>query len=409
MLSFFKDDWIPFVCSTDVSIEIASTKVPIRTRGDGHWKKFTYQDATFTLTLSGLLKFDGENWTGWDMIDVQMNFSHVLVRCSFDDENGNVRTMQGYVMIETSTIGYSPGNLVKEDFQLQGNGKLDIFDGYVPCGSAIVSITVTGQEDEDGIVHVSYSYLGDVYQIKYRLDNTGDYAYAAADLTLDIPSLSLGDHSIEIIPVCINGYEGTGLMQAFMVTQALVCNTTVTDITIDLTAKTAIPVYTGSATQMRYSIDAGIDVIVPITTIIPLTGLSVGPHFISITPLCSIDGQILPGNGFSKAFTIAIQPAQSIIEYQFETVTGGSFMIFIGGTLTVLKTSTAFGSITVPTGGSIKVSATGTSKHRSLEILDTTLSTSLFNALKDPSDPTTLQFIWTPNGDSYKINAFVTN
>jgi hypothetical protein len=359
------------------------------------------------LTLSGLLKFDDENWTGWDMIDNQMNFSHVLVRCSFDDGLGNVRTMQGYVMIETTTLGYSPGNLVKDDFALQGNGKLDIFDGLIPCPTVIVSIVVDGQEAEDGIVHIAYSYTGDAYQIKYRLDDTGDYIYAAADLILDIPDLPLGDHSIEIIPVCLNNFEGTGFKQAFEVTHALVCNTTISDITINATNKTAVPVYTGTATQMRYKIDGGAAAIVPITQIISLSGLSVGLHLITIIPLCSVDGQLIAGTGLSKSFTIASQPAQSVISYALNVVSPGSMSIYVNGILRVNLTASGSGSVIAPTGSSVKTVVNGSiaGSNPELTIIDTTIGTTITS--QTSVAPTVAQYILTPNGDSYSINAAI--
>lgn len=409
IIALFKDDWIPFVCGSNVSIEITCTKVAVRTRGDGHWKKYTYQDAEFSITLSGVLVFDDENWTGWDMLDQQLNFTHVLARISFDDPNGDIRTVQGYVMIEQSTLSWAAGDVVKDDFQIQGNGKLDMFDGLVPCGTVITGITVDGQEASDGIVHTTYTYTGDAYQIKYRIDNTGDYVYVVADLTIDIAGLAIGDHSIEIIPCCANGYEGTGATQSFTVTQAQTCNTVISAITIDSGVTNATAVYTGSATQMRYRIDGGAWNVVPITQVIGTGSLPVGAHTIDMVPICS--NGIL-GTGAEQGFTIASQPSQSDVNWEYITLddVGTSFRLYINGVLVISPhIDGGSGTITVPVGQTIKAVITSSESIHTihLEVADTTTSTILYS--QSAADPNTIQYSWTANGDTYSVTATVTS
>jgi hypothetical protein len=67
------------------------TKVPIRTKGDGPWRKFTYQDMGFAITLSGLLTFETVDFSGWDFLDNQVNFIEVQMRCSFDTRESDDR------------------------------------------------------------------------------------------------------------------------------------------------------------------------------------------------------------------------------------------------------------------------------------------------------------------------------
>ena len=343
---------MPFVCATDVSIEIASTKVPIRTRGDGHWKKYTYQDITFTITLSGLLKFDDGNWTGWDMLDNQFNFSHVLIRCSFLDDQGNIRTVQGYVMIETSTISYSPGQLVKDDFQMQGNGSLIIFDGYIPCDSLITGITVTGQTASDGIVHISYTFTGPAYQVKYRIDDTGDYVYATAGPTIDVPGLPNANHTVEIIPVCQNGYEGTGRVERFQVTHAETCGSSIDSITVDTTAFTITNTHSGAATQMRYRIDGGAWVNALIAATISIAFIDPGNHTVEMVPVCS-NG--VEGTGRTQAFTIVSQPAMSKINWSITPLGNyDTLYIYQNGVLIVNDNTTSSGFFMAPVGASIR-------------------------------------------------------
>lgn len=399
-----------------MSIAVASDKVAIRTRNDGQWKKYTYQDSTFTVTLSGLLVFDVANWTGWDMLDNQLNFSHILFRCSFDDEEGNVRTVQGYCMIETSTLGYSTGTLVKNDFALQGNGKIDMFDGLIPCPSVINTITVTGQTAGDGIIHLAYTYTGDVYQVKYRIDNTGDYAFAQVDMPIAIPGLATGSHSVEIIPVCVNGYEGTGMTQAFNVTQSLTCTSAITSITVSTGAGAAATnTHTGAATQMKYRIDGGLWFNSPIDTPISVSALSAGAHTIEEVPICA---NALEGTGLVQPFTIVSQPSQSVINWNFTyspvRFFTPIFNIYVNGVLTISRTGTSSGSFVVPIGQSVKATLSASAAGRpgaaivaGLSIIDTTTSGVVTNQ-SQTALTVALNFTFVPSGDTFTITETIT-
>ena len=414
MLALFKDDWVPFVCGTDVSIELSSTKVPIRTKGDGHWKKYTYQDLSWTVTLSGLLTFDEDMWTGWDMLDNQFNFSHVLARVSFDDGEGNIRTVQGYMMIETSTLSYSPGNLVKDDFQLQGNGRLDMFDGLIPCPSTIDSITVTGQTAADGIIHIDYTFTGPVYQVKYRIDDTGEYVYATAGVIIDVPGLANGDHSVEVIPVCQNGFEGTGSVQSFIVTNALTCSSSIDDITVNGTSLVITNTHSGPATQMRYRLDGGAWINALIDDTISIAMISPGNHTIEEVPICS-NG--VAGTGFTRAFTITVQPALSVINWSLTVADEPTqnLAIYVNGVLYVITNLSESGTFTAPVGASVRAVLYGRTnqviRHNRLQVVDSTTSTTLYDHTETYSflfGTVTDQFIFTTNGDEYTITGTIT-
>ena len=404
---------MPFVCGTDVSIEISATKVSIRTRGDGHWKKYTYQDMAFSITLSGLLTFDEDNWTGWDMLDNMFNFSHVLARVSFEDADGDIRTVQGYVMIETSTLSYSPGNLVKDDFQMQGNGKLDMFDGLIPCDSAITDIVITGQSDPGGVVHFDYTFTGPAYQVKYRIDDMGDYIYAVAGPTIDADGLPNGNHTIEIIPVCQNGYEGTSRSERFQVTNGDTCSSSIDSITVDTTAFTISNTHSGAATQMRYRIDGGMWIDALITDVISIASLDPGSHTVDMVPVCS-NG--VEGAGMTQAFTIVSQPARSKINWSFTTIVShDSLTIYVNGVLVETDTSNASGFFMAPVGSTVRAvvfAPTGRagSRHVRLKVQDLTMAVTLYDqtGTADLVNSVTKQYIFTANGDEFQIDGIIT-
>lgn len=410
VLQFMKDEFLPFMCASSFSIEIDADILPTSTVGDGQWKKVNYQKIGYIVTLSGVLVFDDDNVTGWDLLDNMINFVQVPFRVTFDDKAGHVRTIQGIVAIDKTTLGSAVSDVVKDDFSLTGSGPLMIFDGLVPCAAVIETITVTGQAASDGIAHFAYTYSGSIFQIKYRVDNTGSYIYVAADTTIDYPGLPIGSHSVEIIPVCQNGYEGTGLVQAFTISQALTCSSVINSITISGTPLVASNTRTGAATQMKYRIDGGSWINSLITTPVPVSGLSIGNHTIEEVPICA-NG--VEGTGTSQAFNVPSQPAQSTINFSASnsTTNGMQFQIFQDGVLIrSFNTSPSAGTLNVPTGSVVKatIGLNGT-QGRTVQMIveDVTTTTTLYNNTQFMNN-SAMQFIFTANGDEFSITATIT-
>jgi hypothetical protein len=403
VLSFYKDSYLPYVCATDIAVSLTAGKLPVRTVKDGHWKKFTYQDLSYTVTLSGLLKFDDANFTGWDLWQNQLGFVQVQFQVTFTDDQNNVRSIRGQAMVETTTTNINVGALVKQDFSLQGSGAMIIFDGIVPCDSAITGITFSGTDSGAGDVTVNYTYTGSPYQVKYRLNGTGDWFYVIVSGSISIPGMAIGDYDIEIIPVCTNNFEGDGATASFTVTHALSCSSTITGITIS-PEYVATYTYTGTPTNIRYRIDGGVWVILAIGSSINLASQGLGPHTLDIDPICP-NGIV--GTGASQSFTISAQPAQSTIAYNL-TRSGpfGILQIFVNGTLYVNQTTTGSGSIVAPTGASIRASFQVSSGGAGGDMSLITLKDGSSIDSRTTSAPATLEYIFTTaDGSAYQINA----
>lgn len=398
ILSFYNGDYVPFVCASDISVELTSDELPIRAVGGGHWKDFTYNNAGYTISLSGLLKFDDTNISGFDLIENWLNFAAVDFLITFDDQNGNVKSLEGQAMIKGNTLSWSAGALVKTDISLTGKGELLYFDGIIPCNSGISSITAT-ETGSTGDITIGYVYSSAPYQVKYRVDNAGKWFYSLIGVSIALTGLSIGSHSIEIIPICVNGYEGTGLTQTFNITQTLTCSSVISDITI--TSTSATPVYSGTPAGYFVVIDGSSPVYVLIGQSYPLGSLSVGSHTINMTPECS-NG--ITGTGFTKTFTVSSQPSQSAIAYDFtQSHVGNSFQIYVNGVLTVSASSNRSGTIYVPNGAAIRTAMTSVTSTNSLVTVDTSTSTTLNS--QSSGSLGTLQYIFNTNGDNYSITA----
>ena len=408
VLSFWNDAWLPFVCATDCSLDISSTTMPIRTIGDGHWNKVTYQNIGYSISLSGTLMYDPTNFTGMDMVDNQFGFTDIRFRLAMTDEQGDIQSFQGYIIVQDQTISFNATGIVKTALTLQGNGELQFFSGLIPCPAVITGITITGQTGASGICTVTYTYTGTPYQVKYRIDGTGMYLYALIGVSIVTPALPIGNHSIEIVAVCQNGYEAdNSVSQAFVVTRALTCSAVCTAIG---TSGTISPIFTGSPAQWSYSIDGGTASIVPIFVLgISTGGLSVGAHSVTVTPICA-NGAL--GTPFTQPFTISSNPAQSVINYNWLSFVAGNVMqIYVNSVLTVSvpMTTSGSGSIIVATGNSIRCVLIGnhnTGSSAELKVQDTTLSTVLSDQFG--TVPTTLSFTFTAaSGDTYSYTAIV--
>lgn len=406
VLSFYKNDFLPYMCAENITINIVADKIETKTLGDGVWKKYTYQELQFTISLSGLLVFDTVNWTGWDFLDNQINFSHVTCRASFTDNQGNVRSVQGDVMVENSSFKISAVDLVKQDIQLQGNGALMVFDGLIPCDTIINTITVTGQTAVDGIAHIAYTFSGDVQQVKYRVDDTGDYIYSSVGSAIAIPGLALGSHDIEIVPICQNGYEGTGLFQTFTMTQSLTCATVITNITI--TGTSAQAVYTGTAPNMKYRIDGGVWINALITASISVA-LPVGSHTIEMVPICS-NGAL--GTGFVKTFTISSSSFFSTINYQLTAIPPNTTLsVYKNGTLMANLTASGSGNFVAATTDTILavLTVSQTARDINLKITNDDTSVQIYNVshITTSGSPYTLSYSFIANASGFHIQAVV--
>jgi hypothetical protein len=315
----------------------------------------------------------------------------------------------------------SPGNLVKDNISLIGSGELKFFDGTVPCPTSVDSVIVSGNTASDGNVTVTYTYTGPVYQIKYRLGGSGPYSYVSIGTSISIPDMAVGDYSIELIPVCLNGYFGTALTQTFSVTRALTCSLGVTSITPTITGNTCVfsilfdadpstATYKYRVKTVGGSYGAFVVVTGPLANPQALTfSEPIGDYTIEVTPICA-NG--VSGTPSTQNFSVVSTGTISTINYTFTAIPGGSpgFRIYVNGSLVVNLTATGSGSVTANSGQTIlaQVFVTQAGRDMSLDFEDTTTSTVLYNHSQITGSGTiTDSHSHAANGDTYFIHAVI--
>jgi hypothetical protein len=417
VLSFYNGSYVPYVCATDISLEITTDTQEIKTIGDGIWGKQRGVINRYQLTLSGVIKFTNSNFTAWDIIQNQIGWVDMQYLLSYTDDGGNIKSFQGYLTVLRSSIGASVGQVVKGDHTFQGNGLLKFFDGLVPCATSVDSVTVTNPTDSAGNIVFDYTFTGAVYQVKYRLDNMGAWSYAlVAGATFTIDSVPIGDHSIEVIPICTNSYEGTGFTQTFTATHLLTCALDISSITNSVSGNnvTWTVNYTSdpSGSTLKYRIDGGAWVYPLITVTNPtifVTPLAVGSHTIEVVPICS-NG--VAGTGNTDTATVSSGSTISLINWAFTAIPGGGplFYVYLNGVIVVNKNATASGSFTANNGDTIKalVQVAFAGRDMTLQVHDDSLGSYLYNHNQiTPSSITTDTYIFTANGDTFTITGTI--
>lgn len=417
VLSFKKETFVPFLCSSEVTLEINTTTQSVKTVGDGIWDKQKALQNSYTLTFSGLIKFDDTNFVGWDVITSQIGWVDLEFLMSYTDDAGNIKSFSGFVVVQKSTLGANTGQLVKDDFEMVGNGALKFFDGLIPCPTAITALAATDATEPSGNIEFTYTYTGAVYQVKYRLDDIGPWGYALATGSFTINSIPVGAHTLQVIPICSNNYEGTSRSLDFNATHSLTCSLAITSITSSVSGSNVTWTVNFNAdpatASMRYSIDGGSPVYPAVTLTNPyvfVTALAVGAHTIDITPTC-FNG--VDGTGNTGSATVTSGSLISTINYAFTAIPGGSpkFQVYVNAVLTVNLTASGSGSITANTGDSVKalVQVSIAGRDMSLRVQDVDLGTTPYNNSQiTPAGTTTDQYIWTANGDTFSITASIT-
>jgi len=180
------------------------------------------------------------------------------------------------------------------------------------CTDTITSITVKQLPISTNVL-VTWVSVGATNFFQYRVD--GGVWLQVTGKSVTINNLSPGIHNIEVEPVC-SCATGTGLIKSFTVMPlSSLCNSVVTIGSITQTGNRQVTIQfssTGSATNFRYRINGGSNVLTSATTIV-LDDLGFGEFTIVIEPVCS-DQQI--GQGDEQQFTVVNQSGPQIYSYQ---------------------------------------------------------------------------------------------
>ncbi len=186
----------------------------------------------------------------------------------------------------------------------------------IPCTATISALTIE-QLSATTNVKVSWPAAAGAAGYSYRLD--GGVWLAAPTNQITLENLEIGDHTIDVVPVCQCAL-GQTKTQSFTVQDPVtfVCTSSIENLTASQVGSGAAGIdwdAIGDPPTVRYRIDGG-PWITAAAPPIGIENLSAGEHTIQVEPVCA-NG--VSGTSASTTFTIGLLP--SIIKLN-ETSTG---------------------------------------------------------------------------------------
>lgn len=216
-LLYFKNgegDWLLYGCCETFEVSISTETKSVKTIGDGTNKRSRRQVIGYSVSASGIIRYDDPTGTfnNFDLLEYQMQGVDIEWKAAYPENDGTEFTYLYGTLLITNTTITAPNDFVNGSFEAEGQGEL--LRGIPPsCSAEINDYTVTQDDFSYALYSVAILTLvsGTVPQYHYRIDggpidtalSTG-WSFNVAGL----PGAGLGDHVLEIWPVCDNGIEG---------------------------------------------------------------------------------------------------------------------------------------------------------------------------------------------------------
>jgi hypothetical protein len=211
IIQFMKgDDYYPYACATDISISFEMETKSVKTIGDGNWDKPRGQKKGYTIDVNGLVKFDDDTVPhSFDLYNYFDGMTPVSYRIIFTNDQGDLKVIEGSALPVSVNLGGGSEGFATGSATLKGDGSVEVRDLIVPCPSSIISVQLVEGGDYP-IIRIT-AHTGSPARYDYSIDGGGlvsQFANSSIQaLSLD-PGIAAGSHTLTIIPVCDNGYNG---------------------------------------------------------------------------------------------------------------------------------------------------------------------------------------------------------
>ncbi len=228
----------PVVCAKGFTANFQTEIKETTSRGSGAFKEFDYKAISYNITLTGLIKvveLDGDP-IFFDLEFFQRSFIELPYRAKFINDAGNMKQIQGVVIVQNTNFNAQAGQLADTTAELLGTGSYNITDGVDnTCSNSIETAEINEIEVENGEsgliigntadLEVVITALADpdnsIYRFDYWLDsNDRNSEFTGGEIPVQIAtivsgSMTVGSHTLHIVPVCENGYDGTEFIVNF--------------------------------------------------------------------------------------------------------------------------------------------------------------------------------------------------
>lgn len=218
------DGYRPFICADDISIELDTELISVKTIGHGNWKQYRGQVHGWKVSASSLIPYDNPtDVTIWDIIDRQKNMTAVPIRIVFSDTSSTiVKVVLGDCFINTSALN-APADFAKGSFSATGTGELIIQDGLTPCDAVIATLTLDSQTSTAATFAYTGATLATRFDYYIETVPAGLIIFSDSVIAPTLPAgtftaspiLPNGTMKLTVTPICSNGESGTPITLNF--------------------------------------------------------------------------------------------------------------------------------------------------------------------------------------------------
>lgn len=211
LIQFYKTDgFYDYACASNISIHPTMETKSVKTVGDGFYRKRRGQTIDYEIQLDGIISIDDSiKPNAFDLLDYLNNMTDIQFRMMFEDSLNNLKVIEGSglpvdVNLGGGSEGHASGSAV-----LAVNGLPDIRNTITACDLVITGFTIVKGLTGHYTATVT-SYTGSNWlRWDYSVDGGGRLSSYSNTWQVLIDPLATGTHTIDVYPVCQNGFDGS--------------------------------------------------------------------------------------------------------------------------------------------------------------------------------------------------------
>lgn len=214
-----------YACATSVEIAFTMETKSTKTIGDGTWKRKRGQSHDYEINLEGVIIISETQPDVFNMLDYWSDMVEVSYRIIFTDSEGGFQLIEGNALpTNVSLSGPSEGHAAGS-ITLQGNGEPSIRTSLEMCPAAIATghyfKTGTGPGVHKFSVDTLHPGSGTITRYDYSVDGGGVQTIFTdgtlpATWSILVSGVPLSNHTIRVVPICENGFEGDAYNHNFV-------------------------------------------------------------------------------------------------------------------------------------------------------------------------------------------------
>lgn len=160
LIEFIKDSvYVPYACAISVDAFYDREAIETSTVDSAGWAEFIYGFGTWGMTLNGVTHIVPSEATGitvFELLQKQLNKETADIRVTFEDPNGNLKTLVGTVILPHIGISAGSEGFSEDEVELQGTGVPEI-------GTELIDPDINDNE----VIKIEYTAAGGETTIQY--------------------------------------------------------------------------------------------------------------------------------------------------------------------------------------------------------------------------------------------------